>query len=80
MWKEVQFHVKMIDPGMRNGILEYWINGENNNGSLKYLNHFELQHVYETGDPKTGPSRDMPTFMKNIVISKSFVPRVCEEK
>ena len=85
-WHEVQMHVKMSDPGKSNGVIEYWMNGiqrfglyniENNNGSTNGLDHIELQHVYETGSPKSGPSQDMPTWMKNIVVSTAFIPSEC---
>ena len=88
-WHEIQMHVKVSDPGQSNGVLEYWLDGikrfgvyniENNNGNTVGVSHVELQHVYETFDQsgnKTGPTRDMPTWMKNIVISDTFIPSDC---
>ena len=83
-WHEIQVHVKMSDPGLSNGVLEYWIDGvqrfglyniENNNGSKDYLDFIELQHIYDTGNVEEngGPLRDMPTWMKNIVVSTTFI-------
>ncbi len=82
-WYEVQMRVKQSAPGASDGALEYWIDGtqyfglydiDNDKGSVvEGIDYVELQHVYETGSPKTGPVADMPSYMKNIVIATAYI-------